>query len=116
MRYLLALIFFAVFNFINSQNNKVNIGSVEIIIPYVPNYNECVDEKLSKKYSELFITKSYDLLGFYINNETYKYNKLSELYDGLSDFGYLMINKDLKNEFIDNEIFNHLITYTDSVY
>ena len=116
MRYLYALIFFVVFNFNYSQNNKVNIGSVEIFLPYISKYNECVDKKISKKYTELFIPKSYDLLGFYLNNETYKFNKLSELYDGLSDFGYLMINKDLKNEFIDDEIFNHLLTYTDSVY
>ena len=86
MRYLFTLIFFSIFNFNYSQDNKVNIGSVEIFLPYISKYNECVDKKISKKYSELF--QDYFLKSFsnrlveYTNPEidVFKKEKLNENY------------------------------------
>ena len=114
MRKLILIFFILGYSIFFSQQKKT-VGNTEIFLPKVRAYTECANEKVSKSYKDLFITKPYDLLGLYLNDETYKFNKLSELYDGLSDFGYLKIHQDLKKQVIDDDLFNHLLLFNDSV-
>ena len=111
----IALIFFILSHTIIFSQRKKIVGDTEIFLPKIRAYQECAVEKVSKTYKDLFITKPYDLLGFYLNDETYKFNKLSELYDGLSDFGYLKIHQDLKKQVVDDDLFNHLLSFNDSI-
>ena len=115
MRYLFTIILFISLDLIFSQNRKINLDNVEIIVPSILEYKECYKEKISKHYND-FTSKNNEILGLYLNNESFKFNRISKLYNGLTDFGLLIVNKELKKEHIDYQFFNEIIRFKDSIY
>tara|TARA_B100001287_G_C22682896_1_gene531504 strand:- start:2784 stop:4385 length:1602 start_codon:yes stop_codon:yes gene_type:complete len=98
-----------------AQQKTVSLGEIKIVFPEINGYKECKNNKISKLYSDNFIPKNYTQLALYLNNESFKHNRLSSLYDGLSDFGYFMALDLLKKEYTDNEYFKEILKFQDSL-
>lgn len=98
-----------------SQNKVTSLGDCNLIFPSIKGYVECENEKIAKPYKDLFIADNLDLLAIYLNDESYEFNQLSLLYDGISDFGYFTAIDEFKKDKISKELFKEIIKYQDSV-
>lgn len=99
-----------------TQTRSVNLGSVTMQLPEIAGYVECANNKISNRYSKDLIPEGCQMIGFYLNNDAYKYPELSYQYEGFNDFGYLMVFDGYKKEDIDSFTFNYFIDYQDSIY
>ena len=115
MKFFFGLIFFIISINLFSQERTITLGESKLIFPSIDGYVECKNEKLSKQYADLFVPDNFDLFALYLNKESYEFNQLSLLYDGVSDFGYFTAIDEFKKDKISQELFKEIIKYQDSV-
>ena len=65
------LLFITITHF--SQTRSVSLGDVTVELPKINGYVECANNKISNRYSKDLVPEGCQMIGFYLNDDAYKY-------------------------------------------